>query len=358
MSDNTMTKIIAYKGFNADLTCRDYQFEIGKTYQHEGAVDICSSGFHACEYPLDAFGCYEPANHRFAEVEVSGDIAHEEKGNKLASSTITIKKELSLHQMADRAVEWTANKIDKSMGQTIIEGQWSAATNTGNQSAATNTGHQSVATNTGDWSAAANTGHRSAAINTGYWSAATNSGYWSAATNTGSGSAATNTGDWSAATTTGDWSAATNTGNQSAAANTGDQSVATNTGKQSVATNTGGWSAAANTGARSAATNTGDWSAATNTGDQSVATNTGNRSAATNTGYRSASDVSGIGSVAASLGERGKAKAAEGGAIVLCYRNDVDDIIHIRASKVGDNGVKPDTWYVLNANGEFEEADD
>ncbi|WP_025244898.1 DUF7666 domain-containing protein [Candidatus Sodalis pierantonius] len=77
-----MTKITAYKGFNADMTCRDYQFEIGKTYQHEGAVEICSSGFHACEYPLDVFCYYEPANHRFAEVEVSGDIAHEAGSGK------------------------------------------------------------------------------------------------------------------------------------------------------------------------------------------------------------------------------------------------------------------------------------
>ncbi|WP_290604897.1 hypothetical protein [Arsenophonus sp. ENCA] len=42
----------------------------------------------------------------------------------------------------------------------------------------------------------------------------------------------------------------------------------------------------------------------------------------------------------------------------MCYRNDEGGIIHIRASKVGDNGVKPDTWYVLNASGAFEEADD
>ncbi|WP_341532818.1 hypothetical protein [Sodalis glossinidius] len=75
-------------------------------------------------------------------------------------------------------------------------------------------------------------------------------------------------------------------------------------------------------------------------------------------GDGSAADVSGVGSVAESLGAQGKAKASEHGAIVLCYRNDEGDIIHIRASKIGDNGVKPDTWYVLNANGAFEKVDD
>ncbi|HDU2630026.1 TPA: hypothetical protein RFB63_001640, partial [Yersinia enterocolitica] len=95
-----------------------------------------------------------------------------------------------------------------------------------------------------------------------------------------------------------------------------------------------------NTGYRSAATNTGDWSAATNTGD------------------RSAAEVSGSQSVAASFGEDGKAKSSESGAIVLCYRNDDGEIIHIRASKVGENGIKPDVWYSLNEDGEFEESQD
>ncbi|HHH0409127.1 TPA: hypothetical protein ACPZHU_003521, partial [Yersinia enterocolitica] len=80
------------------------------------------------------------------------------------------------------------------------------------------------------------------------------------------------------------------------------------------------------------------------------------RSAATNTGDWSAAEVSGSQSVAASFGEGGKAKASESGAIVLCYRNDDGEIIHIRASKVGENGIKPDVWYSLNEIGEFEEA--
>ncbi|EKN3638173.1 hypothetical protein OZ698_004764, partial [Yersinia enterocolitica] len=86
------------------------------------------------------------------------------------------------------------------------------------------------------------------------------------------------------------------------------------------------------------------------------ATNTGNRSAATNTGNQSAAEVSGSQSVAASFGESGKAKASESGAIVLCYRNDDGEIIHIRASKVGENGIKPDVFYTLSEDGEFEEA--
>ncbi|HFG4424931.1 TPA: hypothetical protein ACGGKU_002797 [Salmonella enterica] len=309
-----MTKeIVTFKGFNKDLKCRDFQFEIGKTFHHEGKVEACGSGFHACECPFDVFSYYPPAESRYAETISFGVIDREEIGDtKIASASITIKAELTLPQFIQRGIEWIWSKIDKSLEQQIMTGDWSAATNTGNRSAATNTGNRSAATNTGDWSAATNTGD------------------WSAATNTGDWSAATNTGDWSAATNTGDWSAATNTGNRSAATNTGDWSAATNTGNRSAATNTGNRSAATNTGNRSAATNTGDWSAA---------------------------EVSGSQSVAASLGIEGKARASEGGAIVLCYRDEDGELIHIRASKVGENGIMPDIWYQLNEDGEFVECE-
>ncbi|EBJ0739476.1 hypothetical protein C5G01_13300 [Salmonella enterica] len=305
-----MTKeIMTFKGFNKNLKCRDFQFEIGKTFHHDGKVEACGSGFHACECPFDVFSYYPPAESRYAETISFGVIDREEEGDtKIASASITIKSELTLPQFIQRGIEWIWSKIDKSLEQQIMTGNRSAATNTGDWSAATNTGYQSAATNTGDWSAATNTGNRSAATNTGYQSAATNTGY---------------------------------------------QSAATNTGYQSAATNTGNRSAATNTGNRSAATNTGDWSAATNTGDWSAATNTGYQSAATNTGYQSAAEVSGSQSVAASLGIEGKARASEGGAIVLCYRDEDGELIHIRASKVGENGIMPNTWYQLDKDGEF-----
>ncbi|ECG4674270.1 hypothetical protein EZ695_01175 [Salmonella enterica subsp. enterica serovar Bareilly] len=300
-----MTKeIVTFKGFNKDLKCRDFQFEIGKTFHHDGKVEACVSGFHACECPFDVFSYYSPADSRFAETISFGITDREEDGDtKIASASITIKAELTLPQFIQRGIEWIWSKIDKSLEQQIM------------------CGNRSSATNTGDWSAATNTGDRSAATNTGNRSSATN---------------------------TGDCSAATNTGNRSAATNTGNRSAATNTGDRSAATNTGYWSSATNTGDRSSATNTGDRSAATNTGDCSAATNTGDLSAA---------EVSGSQSVAASLGIKGKSRASEGGAIVLCYRDKNGELIHIRASKVGENGIMPNTWYQLNEDGEFVECE-
>lgn len=63
----------AFKGFNKDLTCRGYQYEEGKEFHTERA-ECCDTGFHACEYPLDCFGYYDPAHSVYHEVELSGEM--------------------------------------------------------------------------------------------------------------------------------------------------------------------------------------------------------------------------------------------------------------------------------------------
>ena len=48
-----------YKAFNKDLTCRDFQYEIGKEYKHEGNIELCSEGFHFCKRLMDIHGYYD-----------------------------------------------------------------------------------------------------------------------------------------------------------------------------------------------------------------------------------------------------------------------------------------------------------
>ena len=85
----------AYKGFNKDMTCRGFQFEEDKTY-HEENADLCHSGFHACENPLDCFGYYAPGQSVFHEVEL--DDVSDQRGDdsKICGKTIKIGAELDV----------------------------------------------------------------------------------------------------------------------------------------------------------------------------------------------------------------------------------------------------------------------
>ncbi|MBN3043310.1 hypothetical protein H4F47_10305, partial [Pectobacterium brasiliense] len=121
-------KITTYKGFDKDLQCRGFQFEIGKTFEHKGKVEACGSGFHSCECPFDVFGYYPPAESRFAETVSFGVTAREEGGDtKIASASITIKAELTLPQFIQSGIDWIWSKIDKSLEQQIMSGDRSAA---------------------------------------------------------------------------------------------------------------------------------------------------------------------------------------------------------------------------------------
>ena len=139
--------------------------------------------------------------------------------------------------------------------------------------------------------------------------------------------------------TTGEGANAATTGYRANAATTGYRANAATTGNLANAATTGNWANAATTGYRANAATTGEGANAAATGNWANAATTGEQA------------------VAAALGIKGQAKAGVGGAIVLCYRTSNGNLIHVRASKVGENGIKPDAWYVLDADGNFVEVD-
>ena len=210
--------VFSFKGFDKNLQCRGFQFEIGKTFEHEGKVQACEGGFHACEYPLDVFGYYSPANSRFATTEQRGDISRHSDDSKIASRSIHIKAEIGIPALITAAFEFIKTRCEPASAEHA-------------------------------------TGDRSASSATGYRSSLT-------------------------------------TGRESRSEILPDP------------------------------------------------------------------DGKPLHAIAIAAGGESKARAPEGSAIVLCYRNDGGHLIHIRASKVGENGIKPDTWYSLDENGEFIESED
>ena len=179
----------AYKGFNKNLKCRDFQYEIGKEYKEKKAT-VCDCGFHSCLSPIDVLGYYPPADargnlNRFCEVEIPEEMDKSDDDSKVATKSIKINAEIGLKGLVEAGVNFILEKVNWENSREANTGNYSAATNTGNYSAATNTGDQSAATNTGNYSAATNTGYRSAATNTGDQSAATVEGADSIAIATG-----------------------------------------------------------------------------------------------------------------------------------------------------------------------------
>ncbi len=371
--------IISYKGFDARMQCRGYQFEIGKEYVHDGEVEACAGGFHACEYPLDVFNYYAPGSSKFALVEQRGDLSRHDEDSKVASRSISIKAEISIPALITAAFEFVRSRCEPATSEHAT-GNSSASSATGDRSASSATGDRSASSATGNSSASSATGYSSASSATGYRSASSATGNSSASSATGYSSASSATGDRSASSATGNSSASSATGNSSASSATGYSSASSATGDRSASSATGNSSASSATGDSSASSATGDSSASSATGNSSASSATGDSSASSATGYRSASSATGnrsaslttgwcssseikpdltgksLHAVAIAVGGASKARAPAGSAITLCYRNDDGELIHIRSSKVGDNGIKPDTWYSLNESCEFVEA--
>jgi hypothetical protein len=287
-------------------------------------------------------GYYPPSQSRYAVVEQSGDLSRENGGDtKVASRSISLKFEISIADLVKFAIDYTFSKctpIDPESPASAT-GEYGAASATGNRGAASATGNRGAASATGNvvqlrllatvvqlrllaiW---CSFGYWQCSF--GYWRIWCSFGYWQ-------------------------YGAASATGNM----------------VQLRLLATG---AASATGYQGAASATGEYGAASATGDQGAASlsrcsfgywqpwcSFGYWQSWCSFGYWRIWCSFGYWKKLSSMFRQNKAKACETGAIVLTYRNYQDEIIHIRASKVGENGIKADTWYQLNEDGNFVEVE-
>ena len=306
----------AYKGFNADMTCRGFQYKEGETY-HEDIADLCHKGFHACERPLDVLEYYSPNSSVYHEVELDDVSEQREEDSKVCAKFIKIGAKVDITTLVEATVDYTVSKCDpvksqhakKNRGAASATGWNGAASATGDKGAASAIGDKGAASATGDWSVASATGSRGVASATGRRGVASATGRRGAASVTGSRGIVSATGDYSVASATGDWSVASATGDYSAASVTGDWSVASATGFQGVASATGDWSVA------------------------------------------SANNPTAI---AVAWGPFGRAKGVLGAHIVFAeWRNG--KLVDAKMAVVDGNKIKADTYYMLK-NGEFAEV--
>ena len=167
-----------YKACDKFLKCRDFQYEIGKTYETDKTPIRCTkNGFHSCENPLHVLRYYPPSTSRFLETEIDGEIDTSTEDTKRASQKISIKTEITLKSLLEIGFKLVFDKIkwgEKDKAQT--HGDYSAAQTHGYYSAAQTHGYYSAAQTHGNSSAAQTHGNSSAAQTHGNSSIAVSTG--------------------------------------------------------------------------------------------------------------------------------------------------------------------------------------
>ena len=142
-----MEKITSYKGFNKDMTCRDFRYKEGESYE-EPSAKACERGFHACEYPLDCLGYYSPSESVYHVVEQSGEISRHSDDTKVASTKIKIGAEINIAGLVKAAIEYTMKRVnpeakaDERQGASSATGNYGASSATGNCGASSATGYK------------------------------------------------------------------------------------------------------------------------------------------------------------------------------------------------------------------------
>jgi hypothetical protein len=290
-----------FKGFDKDLKCRGFQYEIGKEYKEEKA-DLCHKGFHACENPLDTFGYYEPGKgSRYCVVELD-DVSDQKDGSdtKRCGKVIKIGAELDVAGICKAHFDYVTARCNPAKSNVAGDKEAASAGESGSASA-------------GSWGSAS--AGESGSASAGSWGSAS-AGSWGSASAGESGSASA--GSWGSASA-GSWGSAS--AGESGSASAGE-------------------SGSASAGYRGSAS-AGSWGSAS----------AGYRGSAS-AGYRGSASA-GESGIACCRG--GKVKGDKGCAICCAELDDYGNNIGIVAAIVDGKKIKADTWYTAK-NGKFVEV--
>ncbi|WP_104565619.1 DUF7666 domain-containing protein [Ralstonia mannitolilytica] len=330
--------VVAYKAFNKDLTCRDFQFEIGKTYEHQGKVEACSSGFHACENPMDTWSYYDLTDSRFCAVEMSGEISRHADDSKIAAARITIKAELSLPQIITDAIQWVMNISKNAEGAETASGYSSKLAASGKYSKLAALGYSSKLAASGDSSNLAASGDYSNLAASGNYSKLAASG------------------DSSKLAASGDSSNLAASGYSSKLAASGDSSKLAASGKYSKLAASGYSSKLAASGDYSNLAASGNYSKLAASGNYSKLAASGYSSKLAASGDSSKLAASGKKSIAVASGLNSQASAGEDGCIALAWWDEGEERYRMEVAYVGEDGIEPNITYKLDDNHKFVKA--
>ena len=167
-----------YKGFDKDLKCKNYQYEVGMTYRMHDDIKVCKRGYHFCKELIDVMDYYNSHDgNRFCEVEALGKIKTDDN-KKYCTNIIKIIREIPIEEVLKKVNSGSGNSGDRNSGSgnsgSWNSGSWNSGSGnsgSGNSGDRNSGDRNSGSGNSGSWnSGSGNSGDRnSGSGNSGSW---------------------------------------------------------------------------------------------------------------------------------------------------------------------------------------------
>ena len=324
MSENVIT---SYKGFDKNMECRGFKYEVGKEYEMDGEIKCCNRGFHACKSPIEVWDYYDMLNSRFAEVEQSGKIDEEEKSTKICSSRIKIKAELKLADIINIGVEWLKDITSPSK----IKEDGVLNDNGYRRKQIGSSGYSAKIGSSGDYSKIGSSGDYAQIGSSGDYAQIGSSGDYAKIGSSGDSAKIGSSGDSAKIGSSGDYAQIGSSGDSAHIGSSGDSAKIGSSGDSAQIGSSGDYAQIGSSGYSAKIGSSGDSAQIDSTGEDSVIMCAGNES---------------------------KAKAKVGSWITLAEWKWSDEKnrnvpVCVKTEYVDGENIKADTWYQLK-NGKFE----
>ena len=353
--------IIAYKGFDKDLKCRGFQYEVGKEYElpKGESVSVCSNGFHACESPLEVLDYYfmdGSANlSRFCEVEQSGEFSKEVDSTKVASSKIKIKKEITFADLINSGVEWLKEKTSNDGG-----GDSAQICSSGYRAKIGSSGNDAKIGSSGDCTRIASSGGNAHIGSSGYSAKIGSSGYSAKIGSSGNDARIASSGGNAHIGSSGNDAKIGSSGDNAQIGSSGYSAQIGSSGKSAKIGSSGKSAKIGSSGSYAKIGSSGDYTQIGSSGNYAQIGSSGDCAKIGSSGDCAKIDSTGEDSVIMCAGHDSAVKAKKGSWITLAewYKDNSYGKMkpkYVKTEYVDGERIKEDTWYKL-VDGEFIEA--
>ena len=351
MSENVIT---SYKGFDKNMECRGFKYEVGKEYEMDGEIKCCNRGFHACKSPIEVWDYYDMLNSRFAEVEQSGKIDEEEKSTKICSSRIKIKAELKLADIINIGVEWLKDITSPSK----IKEDGVLNDNGYRRKQIGSSGDYAQIGSSGDYSKIGSSGDSAKIGSSGDSAKIGSSGDYAQIGSSGDYSKIGSSGYYAQIGSSGDYSKIGTSGDSAKIGSSGDYAQIGSSGYSAQIGSSGDYAQIGSSGDYAKIGSSGDYAQIGSSGDSAQIGSSGDYAQIGSSGDYAQIDSTGEDSVIMCAGNESKAKAKVGSWITLAEWKWSDEKnrnvpVCVKTEYVDGENIKADTWYQLK-NGKFE----